>query len=251
MPGERQAIHSPLTVDLSQRLVKPALFVVQQTREPKGIVEHVGEGVAIAHTPWYSEFNLRFVGLEGVYVLYLMPYTDDTDLLFASIDHTFERFFTCLSGADFGDELTKLVALQWPELYAMLLHSNRRSVGQMMLFNTVMGDRLQWAVGRTVPATQDEFSPELALNIIASALEVFLRTSDPVALSKSLPGLVDVFGGPNLLMRRLNATGELLASTADLTTGIADIFQGTPDVEAIVKSSRDMVKHVASLMKDR
>lgn len=252
MAGERQAIENPLMVDLSPFPVKPALFVMQQSRDPKGLVERTGEGVVVVHTPWYQEFNIRFVGLDGVGILYLMPYTDDSYLLFASIDQTFEGFFTFLSGADFGDELTKLVALQWPELYAMLLHSNRRSPGQMMLFNTVMGGRIQWAVGRTVPVSQEEFANETVLNIIASALKVFLRTADAVALSEALPGFLSVLGGPDLLTRRLKAIGGLLNATGDLGTGIADVFQGElPDIKGIFENSRDILQHVGTLRKDR
>jgi hypothetical protein len=251
MAGERQAIDAPLTIDLSQFLVKPALFVMQETREPKGIVVRDADGFSIARTPWYSEINARFEGLEGVVVLYLMPYTDDCNLFFASIDQTFEGFFTYLSGADFGDELTQLVASQWPELYAMLLHSNRRSIGQIMLFNTVMGGRLQWAVGRTLPATQDNFPHDMALNIITSALEVSLRTTDLLALSESLPGLLHVLGGPDLLTRRLEAVGGLLSTTGDLGSGIADVFQGNPDLVGIIKDSHDILRHIAQLIKDR
>ncbi|UIK89871.1 hypothetical protein [Arthrobacter polaris] len=143
------------------------------------------------------------------------------------------------------------MALQWPELHAMLLHSNRRTVGQMMLFNTIMGGRVQWAVGCTLPTAQETFPNDIAVNIITSALKVHIGTSNVVALSESLPGLVGVLGGSKLGMRRLNTTGGLLSSTASLATGIADTLQGKPDVGGIFQSSRDIFKQVVNLWEDR
>ncbi|MDJ0334957.1 hypothetical protein QMG83_06945 [Salinibacterium sp. G-O1] len=251
MPGERKAIDSPLLLDFRQFPVKPALFVVQQTREPTGIIERTTGGWTIVHTPWYKEINIPSANLDGLFVLYLVPYTDDTNLVLASIDQTFEPFFTYLSGADFGDELTKLVASQWPELYELLLHSNRPGSDHMMMIKTFMGGQVQWAVGRCSPAAQDEFLPKFVLDIIQAALEVFVRTSDVVALSEALPGLVYVLGGPQLGTRRLNSIAELLSSGAGLATGIAGGFQGNLNVVEAFLDARDVAKQVSNLVDDR
>lgn len=243
MAGERRAIESPLFVDFSNAPVPPMLFALQAERAPRGVVSRPAPGVTIAHTPWYAEFDFQLTGVDGVAVVYVIQYTDESNLIVASLDQTFEGFFSLMSGADYGDDVTKLVALNWPDMYAMLLHSNRRTRRERMLCNINIGGRVQWAVVEEIPVGADELSNDQALAVAFAAVQTFVR----IANLPELPGLFDVLGGPDLVSRRLTATAGLFYSAAGVLGGFAT---GVPDLSAIIDGAREFVTHARALITD-
>jgi hypothetical protein len=244
MSGERRAIEHPLWVDFSGRPVPPLKFVLQQDYSPTGVVERPSEGVVTSHSPWYNEVALELTGIDSVAVLYLMPEDDESVLLMACLDHTLEPFFKLLTGADFGDALTNLTALHWPDVYAMLLHSNSRAARARALCNVVTPGRIQWVVADQLRGAQREYvSNEHILDIVSTSLHTFLRVSD---FPSELPGVIEVLGGPDRITRRLKAVGGLLGATAD----IGQVFQGgvrADELLDLAKAARDAVKNLLEL----
>lgn len=71
MTNERAAIESPLWVDLTDMPVPPLRFFLQQDYQPSGVVESVGDGITISHSPWYTEVAWE-LDLDLVALLYLL-----------------------------------------------------------------------------------------------------------------------------------------------------------------------------------
>jgi hypothetical protein len=243
MSGERRAIESPLWVDFTGRPVPPLRFLLQREYSPAGIVEPRSDGITASHSPWYSEFVLQMTGIDAVSVLYLMSKDDDTALLMACLDEFPEPFFELLSGADFGDGLTRLIAQHWPDLYGMLLASNKRTPGARILCNVATPGRVQWVVADQIPASTEGVATEQVMDLVGASLQTFARMTNVVS---ELPGVIDVLGGPDRMSRRLKAVSGLLGSAGD----IGAVFQGGMtgnELLALAKSARSVVNDLIAL----
>jgi hypothetical protein len=211
---ERQAIEHPLWVDFSDRPVPPLAFLLQREHSPAGVVERLSPGVITSHSPWYSEITLELIGIEAVAVLYVMSKDDESALLMACLDDAVEPFFDLLTGADFGDGVTRLTARHWPEVYAMLRHSNDPGTQARVLCNVATPGRVQWAVADHLGGAQPEqIENEQILDLIGASLQTFQRV---VNFPVELPGLIQVLGGPDRTTRRLTAVAGLLGATSDI-----------------------------------
>jgi hypothetical protein len=243
MGGERKAIESPLCVDFTDRPVPPLKFVLQAEYSPAGVVER-SEGMIAGHSPWYGEFALELTGLDAVTVLYVMSKDDDTALLMACLDTSMEPFFGFVSGADFGDDLTQLTALHWPDVYGMLLASNRRTPGARIICTVATPGCVQWVVADQIPVAQAEDIPkDRILDLLRVALQTFVRTSQ---FYLELPGVIEVLGGPDRTSRRLKAAAGLFRATGDIT-GVFDSGIGADEVVKLAKSARSFVESLVAL----
>ncbi|MDP8911456.1 MAG: hypothetical protein M3M94_05260 [Actinomycetota bacterium] len=244
MSGERRAIEHPLCIDFSGRLVPPLTFLLQTEYSPTGVVERRSDGVITSHTPWYSEVALELAGIDAVAVLYLMPKDNESALLTACLDETVEPFFKLLTGADFGDGLTKLTALHWPEVYEMLLRSNERSARGRLLCNVATSARVQWVVADQLRGAQLEYiANERIRDLIVTSLQTFLRVSNFLV---ELPGVFEVVGGPDRTSRRLNAVAGLLRATSDIGRALQGGVHGDELLD-LAKAARHAVNTLVDL----
>jgi hypothetical protein len=213
--GERRAIEHPLLIDFSRRVASPLKFVLQTTYSPAGIVERPSPGVTMSHTPWYTEVALELTGTDSVALLYLMRNDDESLLLAACLDDTFEPFFKFLSGADYGDSLTSLTAQHWPEVYAMLVTSNDSAAGGRVLGKVATpSGRVQWVIADDVPSSQvDSIASEQLLDLIGTSVQTVVRATSPWS---ELPGFIQVFDGPDQFDRRLKALSGLAGAGSDI-----------------------------------
>lgn len=245
MSGERQALENPLWVDFSGRPVPPLAFLLQPECSPKGVVERSSDGVTISHSPWYSEICLELRDVAAVAQLYLMPRTDTFTLLMACLDEAIEPFFRTLTGADFGDSLTKLTASHWPDEYALLLRSNDRAHRGRLLCNVATPGRMQWVVAEHLRQAQlDQISIEQILDLVGCSLQTFVRMSN---FAFELPGALEVLGGPDRMDRRLSAVAGLLGATA----GIGGALQGGLRTEELLDLGRAAQAAVESMIRLR
>ena len=209
-------------IDFSGKSVPPLKFVLQREYEPVGIVEHPSTGIVACHTPWYTEFGLQLVGMEGVAVLYMVPTDEQSVLLAACIDNAFEPFFGLVSGHDYGDEVTLLTEKHWPEVHSMLVRSNGglSSSQGMILANLATPRRVQWIVGEQLPAAEaGEIARDQVLALVGTAVQTFLRVTN---VATELPGVIPVLGSPDRTARRLRALGGLFGAGADLSGVLKD-----------------------------
>lgn len=238
MAGERRAVENPMRVDLSQSLAPPLGFVMQHDHRPVGLVDQLSPGVTRSQTPWHAEFTLRLTGIDAVAVLYLRPADENTDLLMACIDTALDPLFGFMTGADFGDPMTTLVATQWPDVYGMLLHGARGAPRRRVLARVHTVTAVQWVVADQLPASDDGFHAGQATDLVVAALSTFVRVSQ---FPLELPGVLEVLGGPDRITRRLKGIAGLFNSAADFGTSSVDLYGslgGVLDGKALA----DMVK---------
>lgn len=227
-------------IDYSSMRVPALKFVLQPSHEPHGIVEVLAPGLTACHSPWFTEVALEVTGVEGVAaaVVYVIPKDDDTSLLAACVDETVELLFSFMSGADHGDALTRLVAVEWPDIYAMLRDSQRGTPGQRILANVHTSTRVQWVVADELRGARREgIDPREAEELINTALKTVIRASQ---FYIELPGVMQVLGGPDRLSRRLKGVSTLFMSAADFGTGVMDGMQ-VDELVGLAKSVREFV----------
>jgi len=245
MANERAAIESPLWINFEHMPVPPLRFFLQQEYKPTGVVESAGDGITVSHSPWFTEVAWEVKDLDLVALLYLLPMDDETMLLIACLEESVEPLFKLLSGPDFGDELTKLVALRWPEQYAMLMHSQSRTPGARLLCNITTPEQVQWVVADQLRGqAREEIHPGRVIDLVGASLETFLRMTNP---GTELPGIVHVLGGPDRLTRRLNAVAGLLGGAGD----VLGVFVGGVQVTELVSLAKSAYGVVTDLQKLR
>lgn len=247
MAGERRAVENPMRVDLAQSLAPPLGFVLQHDHRPAGLVDELAPGVIRSQTPWHAEFTLTLTGIDAVAVLYLLPVDEHNDLLMACIDTALDPLFGFLTGADFGDPMTTLVATQWPDVYGMLLHGARSTPRRRVLARVQTVTAVQWVVADQIPASAGGFDAEQAMDLVVGALDVFVRVS---RFPTELPGVLEVLGGPDRTTRRLKGLAGLFNSAADFGTSSVDLYEslgGALDGKALadmVKAAREFLSSV-------
>lgn len=222
MADERRAIEDPMWIAYSSMPVPPLKFLMQPQHRPSGVVEKLAPSVTACHTPWFTEVAIEVTGVPGVAaaVVYVIPKDDETSLLAASIDQTFDVLFKLMSGADYGDKVTKLVAQHWPETYAMLVHSQNGTPGHRVLANVHAVGKVQWIVADELRGGQREaIDPQQAEALILAALQTVIRATN---FYLDLPGVLDVLGGPDRTSRRLKAMSTLFTSGASVGSGVMD-----------------------------
>jgi hypothetical protein len=242
MAGERHAIANPYEVRLQQSLAPPLRFVLQTEYRPRGLSEKNAAGVTASATPWFTEFGVELSGIDAVAVLYRLPKDDRTDLLAASIDTSMGPLFHFMSGADFGDPVTTLVALHWPDVYGMLKDSTAVTARKRMLARVLTPGGTQWVVADQLFVDQD-VSPDAVLDLMAGALHTFLRVSQ---FATELPGVIPVLGGPDRTTRRLKAVAGLFTATATLGNGFVGGVQGD-EIGDMLKAAREFLSSARAL----
>ena len=244
MNNVRDAISCPLLVDLSSMPVPPLKFFVQVDHSPAGILERISGGMVLSHYPWYTQVTVGLEGLDADIVLYLLPKDDSSALLIACLDEIVDPVYSLMTGPDFGDELSTLVALRWPELFGMLLNSQTQKPSSRMLIRVGTPERLQWAVADELRGRNlQELSHERIGDLFGTSLETFFRTCDP---GQELAGLTEVLGGPNRALRLLGTVADILGC---LTTAIG-VIGGTATPLDIFNSARGARDAFKSVKKD-
>jgi hypothetical protein len=238
--GARRAIEHPLFLDFSGYPVPPLKFVLQSEYTPAGIVERPSPGVTASHSPWYSELGLKLTGADETAVVYLLPMGGERGFLAACLDQTFEPFFQVMSGADYGDGVTHLVAQHWPDVHAMLLDSNRAAPEGRVLCKVITPGVTQWAVADPVLDSQlNDITSEHLTDLVGTAVRTTVRALDPI----QLPGLIRVLGGPDRTSRRLKAFSSLLGAGADL----GGTFQGGIQADELLELGKHALQAVSSM----
>ena len=222
MPTDRRSIDNPLVIDLSGLPAPPLKLLLQQDYRPAGVVRTDPDGGGTASLfPWYTELGYRLTGTEATLVLYILPLDDETNLLAACIDETFEALFQMMSGADFGDRMTDLVARDWPGVYQMLRASQDARVQGRSLCVVGTGGKLQWVVADPLrgSARTEGVPNDQILDLMGTALKTMLDSAQFVL---KLPGSLQVLGGPDRTSRRLTALAGLFKSAADFGGAFTD-----------------------------
>lgn len=242
--GVRRMVDSPLSVDFSGMPVPPLKFFLQTGHQPSGILEHPTGGVVLSHQPWYTEITLEIQEVDAQAILYVLSADDSSALMVACLDEIVEPMYQLMAGPDFGDELTQMVAIRWPEQYAMFLHSNGRTPSSRMMVNIATASRRQWAVADELRGNHlDQWSIERALGLVSAATETFVRMSDP---AEALPELTSLLGGPNRLARRLGTAVDILDSLTD----VAGVLAGTSSPLELLGVARDAKGIATNLRRD-
>lgn len=225
--------------------VPPLKFLLQSSYTPSGIVEELAPGLTACHKPWFTEYALEVTGVPGVAaaVIYLIPVNDEMNLLAANVDEAFEGLFIRMSGADFGDGMTKLVARHWPETYAMLAHSQKGTGGVRIIARMFIGGRGHWVVADQIPRTQDEMDAKQVDALMIAALETVIRGTN---FYLDLPGVLEVLGGPDRTSRRLKAASTLFTSAGSIGSGLEDGI-GADELVELAKDVREFITGLIAL----
>ena len=222
--GERHTISNPVGLDLSGSICPPLRFVLQTTVEPIGVTEADGK-TTICYTPWYTGFqsDVDLPDHDGpplVLCHYILPATDDLDLLVASLGDVPQYFYDLLSGADFGDQLTQHVALHWPQIYDHFKAGTEQAFDRRCLMQVRTMQGAEWVLAEPLRGRRrSEVPPYLREDLMMAALGAALRLAAPW---ETLPELMTILGGPDRLSRRLNAVSGLLGSVSTIGGAFGD-----------------------------
>jgi len=245
--GERRVIEHPLYLDYSSQLVPPLKFLLQTAHSPVGVVERPSPGLIYSHTPWYTEVALELTGTDAIALLYILPKDDESSLLAACLDQAFEPFFRLLTGDDYGDAVTSLTARHWPEVYSMLLRSNKVPARERVLCNVATPGRVQWVVADHLVAPQlESIRHERLLDLIGTSARTLLRASN---FAIELPGVIEVLGGPDGFTRRLNAVTGLLGATSSIGAAL-DGGVVADEVFGLAQAALDAVTNVQAIREE-
>lgn len=176
----------------------------------------LSDNTTVCRTPWFTQWqNVVFIQpgpgcVRPVMCHYLFPATDDVDLLVAGLGPLPQWIFELLSGPDFGDELTRQVAMRWPLIFDYFLASTEQRMDRrfLMIFKTMTG--VGWGL---VEPLRDGRRIDVPLylreDLMMAALATALRMSAPW---ETLPEFVETLGGPGRVERRLRGVSGLLGS---------------------------------------
>lgn len=215
MSTGRAAVAHPLLIDMSALAAPPLKVLVQKTYRPSGIVQREPDGTTVASFPWYNEWAFRIgddpdATFTVLYVLpNVLPSDRETNFLVACIGDSFDVFFEYLTGADYGDKLTGLVARHWPDVYRMLVDGQGPVVRSRILCGVRSSTKLQWAIAEPLDGLVPHRQAE---DLLRTSLRVSL---DALGFHLKLPGILDVLGGPDRTSRRLKALSSLFHNLAD------------------------------------
>lgn len=231
------AISDAGLIDLSS-LPLPALrFMLQQPFEPSGVVEDLGPGFVLAHSPWLGELTAQLTGTSTVAVFYLLPFEDGSGLVMACLDEAFEPLYRLLTGADYGRPASALLAREWPEQYRMLAAGQAQDRRSRMLCVVATPGRRQWVVADDVDDIESAIVGDRLMDLLVASLETCLRAVD---FPTALPGLLEVLGGPDRLARRLGAVAGLLGSISSIGSTIEEGV-GLDDIAGLGEGLIDVV----------
>lgn len=227
MPSPRTTIDSPLTIDFSfDPSIEPLKFAVQRASETSpGETIHPDGHFARQVAGGFTELNLRleyYVDVEDLLgVLYIVPLGPDLHLLAACLEQVPEPTFKFATGADFGDQIVPLIATHWPDVYRQLLASQDTSMSERMLCNFVTATSVQWVVADALDDRElSQLAPDLAVDLLVSAMQTFGKMAKfPI----SLPGTMEVLGGPDRVSRILKGTSSVLGAVENIAD-IAALF---------------------------
>lgn len=204
--------------DFSSVPMPPLKFVLRQEYSPPEGSTRPSPAGTTTKTPWHSEVAIDLAGIDTTAVLYLLERGEETRVLAACIDQTFEPFFQLLTGADFGDGIARLTKAHWPVIYSMLEKSTRSDNRGRILANVIVQGRVQWIVAdQFSPAELEQVTGDQVIDLIGNAVQTYLRATD---VAGQLPGVIQVLGGPDLMSRRLKAVSSLLGATAGMGTAL-------------------------------
>lgn len=243
--GARKAIDSPLWIDFSTAGAPPMAYLLPEGEHlPMGRVERPAPDVVIGHTTWYTEIAAK---LEGrVVVLYQMDFTPEDTYLVACLEDYPEGWFKLVTGDDFGDRLTELLRIHWPDIYEMLRLSTASVLGHRVLCNLHTVGKTQWVVAEPMAPTAAGMIDEAQVReFVVSSLEVVLRTGTTDFFM--LPGVVEAMGGPDKLSRRLTALSNLIGGA----TGMAGGFIGGVKADELIPLGRDARDFIGGLRRFR
>ena len=232
MSTARRMISNPREIELPAVLAPPKMLL-QQSYRPSGVAFGPEvPGRFLRAFPGYLELACR-TNLDCYLVTYIVPVEEEVNLLLACIGETFDPFFECATGPDFGDGVSSLVATHWPEVFRMLAESRSTPVRSRILVRVSTATRRQWAVAEPVHGPWGDFdlSDQQILDLVGSATALML---DAVHFPVRLPGVIQVLGGPDRTSRRLKALAGLFSGGADLV----GVFQEGVDVTELLEVAK-------------
>ncbi|MFF1818097.1 hypothetical protein ACFVWG_12430 [Kribbella sp. NPDC058245] len=241
----RGEISEPFGISFANKPVPALRFLLQEGFKPSGVVEHLPDGLTLGMTPWFTEVVFELTGTEAVAVLYRISKDDEYDLVVACLGEIVEPFFRLLEGRDYGDELSKLVKLHWPEQYEMLRLSTAQVPGARVMFTVHTPQRAQWVVADHL-RVGDEFSSAQVTSLIGAALQTFLRFCQPY----DLPGIIPVLGGPDLVSRRLKSISGMISSLNGINGALKDGFDAG-DIIDLAKDAWEFLQGADELRRSR
>ncbi len=207
MAGLRDAVSNPMELDLAHVRREP-FHLLFTSRTPPGCArsESTPDGRQTHnYYPWGLEqvFRASGDGWSGFIVRYGFP-VSDTEILYAHcVGSVLEGLHPHMTGRDFSEPVTELVARRWPTTFRLLLRGSGASGWPALV--RLKTSELQWAV--SMPLVLDPLAPDDA-ELAPSAADQLLRTSATVmkelaTVEQLLPELVMILGGDDYTTRNL------------------------------------------------
>ena len=236
-------IDNPLTISFAGMPVAPLRFFLQRDYAPAGAVHEVDEGVTATFMPAYVEWGLQLTGADATAVLYQFPRTDDTDVICACLNEAVTPLFKVLTGADYGEALTTLVAEQWPDFHRLLADSTADVPGTRKLWRVITTEVTQWIVADELTgADRRVLAGATATSLIGTALETFHKATHPA----DLKNIIEVFAAPNRRTRRLNAIKGLVEAVPAIVGQIQGGLSSL-NVAELIEVAGECLEHVQEL----
>lgn len=241
MSGIRAQIAEPTVLSLAHTTAPPLGFVIAEDVPQRGIQERLDEFSLAQHLPWFTELVLSLRGTSAKLCLYRLPVSDDLWLQAACVGEFPEPLFDMLTKPDYGNALTALVQKEWPDVFGMLVASTQRSLDRRVMMQVQNISGSQWVIADPVHADDPRASSPATIESLAlCALETVVRFGSP---AQSLPGLLEVLGGPDMLSRRLSALSTGLSSVAGIGGALGKLFSGQiPNIAELVEALRGAVE---------
>lgn len=219
--AERHRVATPTELNLSHLHRQPLMpFASASAPPPSTYNRIVNPSGAVNVYPWGWEIVNTVEGSSSSQAdSFLITYVALADpgelLLLACLDSWLDPIYELMTGADFGDQVTPLVAKHWPETFRLMCNGNGMAQSPGILRVTTAST--QWAVGTFFVdvSTEEEFIiPEAPKEQLTAA--VVAVVGDLLGFPANLPGLVPILGGDDRTSRRMRSIASILSNIGSL-----------------------------------
>ncbi len=215
---DRSRVATPVELNISHLHSQPLLPFVASSPPPPSPYNQMRQPHEYINVyPWGWEIVRPLTNGEndGYAVTYVALADPGELLMMACLGSWVDPIYDLMTGADFGDSVTPLVARHWPATFELMCNGigMERSPGLMK----VMTSASQWVIGTFFA---DESTPEELIFPADPKLQLAeaIRTvvADLTGYPENLPGLLPILAGDDRTSRRLKALASIFGNIGRL-----------------------------------
>ena len=214
---DRKRVANPTEFNISHLHRRPLLPFMSSVPPPPSSynqMSHANGFVNVYNWGWEIVKWLE-AGRKNCFVTYLALADPGELLMMACVENWPDPVYELMTGADYGDSVTPLIAKHWPKTFELFCNGNgmERNPGLMKVRTTSS----QWLVDSFFDAQstpQDLVIPEAQSIQVGKAVAGLV--TDLSGFPLNLPGLLPVLGGDDRTTRRLKALARIFGNLGGL-----------------------------------